>query len=950
MKTRHILLSAITLLTALSCVEGLSDPAVQTEGNTLRVKFDSPELIVKSGEDAPIFYAYIPSELEAGYVHPIGYSDITSDGYYLYNLPEGTTDVVFTNISNDNEEVALRTDEDGRVIFELLDAHPMFDTDLLYGRLSGVNASSSFYVNIRRLNTRISHYFHLIDSEGNSLATDEISRVQVGYDLLGKSVGIAENGQITITTHDEHHSFGRITGVGETDGHVFTTNVIPTDLIPKMKVMVEFSNGNKKEYEKTLDKVFEANRHYTVNLRLRKLNGEATFTLEDPEVYTTEQYPTFTAQEFFTLTGGTTVGSLANDCLTIDVATALPYEWTCTVTEGGEFFIVDVVDGKLVITALSDNVNEIRSATIVLSTAEGYTKTITVNQKNSLKHRIVMTSQHDYSYTEVYVTGENITVQDPNDPEPVLYEGASDNKCIEMDGLTRGSQIIIEGDVITGFRATGRENGSYTDRYGYSFDNYSETRGYYYSSYSRNYHSFSFENCIYMEDLVLQGYDATIDVSGMPLLKRLHIQENSSLTSVIFAAGQPIEHLTLYNCDALTGVDVSDIASAVKSINMYDCDGLTGSVINNCTALESINLNYCSAMKVINLTGCNALETLYIDNNTAKNLILTNCSALKDLTLKNMTLSKITNDGVDNIENIYTLNLAISTFDFSGRTSLKTIGYINSVETLNVSNCTSLSDLTAYMNSSVAQSVNLEGSGLNNLTLYYLNTDCDYSTLSGLKKLFLYDIHSGVSALSLSSCSSLEELYARYYNYYTYSGEQYIESLSLPQSIKRLNLYYLHGLTGTLDLSGLNNLTELDFYQIGSYSNNGQYLTGLNLSGCTSLKSINRNDSDNDLDNWSSPYCYYITSIDLTDCQALEYFNMSYSDITSLDFSACTAGTSLYYVDITDNNMDAAAIDNMIATFPDRQSSPTQGVYVISGNPGANSHNETAANDKGWWL
>lgn len=936
MKTRHILISAITFLTALSCVEGLSDSDVQTEGNMLKVKFDAPELIVKSGDETPIFYAYIPSELEAGYVHPIGYSDVTSDGYYLYNLPEGTTDVVFTNISSDNEEVTFKTDEEGRVVFELLDEHPMFDTDLLYGKVSGVDASSSFNVGIRRLNTRLSHYFHLIDSDGNSLATDEISRIQVSYDLLGKSVAIAEDGQTATIKHENAHSFSMTSGVGETDGHVFTTNVIPTGEFPKMKVTVEFTNGNKKEYEKTLDKIFEANRHYTVNLRMRKLNGEATFTLEDPEVYTTEQHPTFTAQEFFTLTGGTTVGSLANDRLAIDVDTALPYEWTYEVTQGGEYFNIEAVDGQLVITALSDNSNEIRSATIVLSTAEGYTKTFTVNQKNSLKHRIVMTSQHDYSYTEVYITGENITVQDPNDPEPVLYEGTSDNKCIDIDGLTIGSQIIIEGDVITGFRATGRENGSYTDRYGYSFDNYSETRGYYYSSYSRNYHSFSFENCIYMEDLVLQGSDATVDVSGMPLLKRLHIQENSSLTSVIFAAGQPIRHLTIYNCDALTGIDVSNISSTVRSINLYDSDALTGAILVNCTALDHINVNYCNNMGVVNLTGCSSLEDIYIYNNSATYLNFTNCSELKTLRLESLELNRLVTTGADKLESIETEDISIKSVDLSNKSMLSSIGRLTSVETFDISNSPNVKEIDLSLNSGATQTLNFSGTGIESATIDYLNHNLDFSSLTAVRKMNLRYCQSAVTGFDLSTCTTLEELYISFNS----SNYTTMQTLGLPASLKKLNLRHLYYYPGPLDLSDFTELVELDLYHLSE-------IREINLSGCSALKSVNKDDSDNDDDNNSDPYCYNVQAVNMTGCSSLEYFNMFDANITSLDF---TSNPAMYHVDVRYNNMEATAIDNMILSLPDRSMSATQGKYMIDGNPGANSHNETAANDKGWWL
>lgn len=956
MRTIHILISVTTLLTTLSCVKGTSDLGEQTDGNMLRVKFDAPELVVKSGEGTPIFYAYIPSELEAGYIHPIGYSDINSEGYYLYNLPEGTTDVIFTNISNDNEEICLKTDEDGNVMFELIGEHPMLESELLYGTVSEVNTSSSFNVGIERLNTRVSHYFYLVDSEGNSLPTDEISSVNVIYHCLGNALTITEDGTYLASSIDKESGYGITSAVGDNDNHLYSANVIPTNDYPTIMISVNFTNGSLKEYVKTLDKILEANHHYSVNLRLRKLNGEATFTLDDPDVTTNEQYPSFSNQEFFILSDGTTVGSSANDQLTINVDTALPYEWTYEVTEGEEFFNIKQIDEQLIITALSDNENEIRSATIVLKTSEGYTKTIKINQKNSLKHSIVMTSQHDYSHTEIYVSGENITVQDPNDAEPRLFEGNSNNRAIYIDGLTKGSNVNIEGDVITHFRATGTQNDNHTDEFGNRYDYYSDERGYYYNSYSNHHHSFTFSNCIYLEDIAIKGDDSIIDVSEMPSLRRIYTQGNKTLTSIVFAEGQKVEHLSIIDCDQISAIDITKIASTLKSVNLYNCDNLAGIIMTDCQQLKYMNANYCYNLSLINLTGCSGLENLSIWGSSFTNLNLTNCTALRSLGLYKLTLNKLVSTGMSSLETILTNNTKITNLDLSGNqtinhigdlttedinvsgcSSLTSLGKLYSVKTVNISNCPVLRDAYIEYLSDETQVFNYSETPLESIEIRHLNSDTDFSGLTSLKKLHLIYCQSTISAIDLASNTALEDLYI----HFSSNNSTTVQSLYLPSSLKKLNLNNLTYYPGPLNLSGFTSLEELDLYNIN------RNLKEINLSGCTSLKSINRDDADNEIDNHSYHYCSSVMSVNMTDCTALEYFNMDNANISSLDFSW---SPRISTVDARNNEMDATAIDNMISTLPDRSNEINIGQYYIAGNPGADTHNESVANDKGWWL
>ena len=86
--------------------------------------------------------------------------------------------------------------------------------------------------------------------------------------------------------------------------------------------------------------------------------------------------------------------------------------------------------------------------------------------------------------------------------------------------------------------------------------------------------------------------------------------------------------------------------------------------------------------------------------------------------------------------------------------------------------------------------------------------------------------------------------------------------------------------------------------------------------------------------------------LNITDCTSLEYMNMYDCNISDLDFST---NPNIYNVDLRYNNMSAASINNMISSLPDRSMSAIQGKYQIDGNPGTDEHDESAANDKGWW-
>ena len=465
------------------------------------------------------------------------------------------------------------------------------------------------------------------------------------------------------------------------------------------------------------------------------MNGDFNFTLYEPEVEVNSESPHIYTKEFFNITGSRIVGGKAEDETTLEVSTILPYEWTYTVTEGEDYFDIEVIDNKIIVSAKSDNDNEARSATILLNTNEGYSEVITVYQKTSKPHRIVLTSQHTNTYSSFNISGENITVKDPNDLEAVVYEGSIENRTIQIDGLSTGSTVVIEGDIITNFRLGGSDSSSKTDEYGYIYESYSENYGYYLSSYSRKSFTYSFENCAYLEDLAIQGADVSFDVSGMPNLRRLYIAHNPNLTEVIFGEKQKIEHLYIQYCDAIAGIDLSKIASTLKTANFYDSDKLSGVQFVDCANLKYLNVNGCGGIKIINLTGCTSLEDLYIYSVSPTNLNLTNCTSLKNLRLNSVTLDKLVTTGADNIENITTENtVSITNLNLAGKSKLSTLGAVYNVATFDISDTPKLSEVTVSFNSSSEQKLNLSGTNLTSVTFYNFNTNIDYSNLASCKK------------------------------------------------------------------------------------------------------------------------------------------------------------------------------------------------------------------------
>lgn len=955
-------------LAAVSCEQakfGIDEPV---SDNMLKVRFATPELEVKSGSEDVSFYAYLPSELKAGTIAPIAATMQKEDGYLYYNIPEGTTDVIFSNIGNSDQDVYI-TAEDGRVVFKTRDEHSAhINTEIFYAELSGITTgtSTAYSIPVRRLTSIVHSELHYIDNDGNQISTHNIDYVNVFYHGWATSLTQNEDGTFTGKSYSMGSGFGSSHAINATDetGRVF----IPGELVPDVQVEIQFTNGTNKRYRTSLGKVFEQNHRYNVLLRLRQLNVEGTFVLEEPSVSTVSRNPNYSKQDFFTLSEGRTVGGYADDVLTIDVSTALPYDWYISYPEeANSFFDIQVIDGQIVIRALATNENDIRSVDIEILTNEGYSKTITVNQKSSLKHRIVMTSEHTSSSSSFYISGVNMTVQDPNDTEPrTISDG--ENVYVSINGLSQGSQTIIEGDIIT---YLGHGGGNYTDDYGYKYEYYDSTRKcYYFSNSSNRSFSYSFSNCLYLENLEIHGQKAALDLSGLKSLKRFYMQ-NSTCTYPTFAEGQGLEHFTAYNCDALGTLDLRNVSSTIKHISCALSDNIGTINFTNFSALESVNVNSCTGANMINFTGCSSLEYVDIYDNSASALKINNCSALKELSLRSMYLSTITHEGADALETISTSSSSVTTFDFSNKWSLATVGSLSST-TLNLNNCpnlTTLGEINDALSFDISNCTSLEAADINLSTgsseqvgwfsncpalkilkISNMRTMLDFSYATSLEELTIDEMRgSTITSIDLSALYQLKKAYIDGYDWDTPIGE-----IKLPASIETLEMEYLNQLS-SIDFSNSSNLKSIDLRELYNISTINlanctalenldmkycfYYYEGtLNLSGCSSLKAISQKYSS------SQQYNRYLTGVALDGCFSLEEFYMYNANLTSLDF---TDSQKMKKLDIRNNySMTAEAVDAMFVTLPDRSDEWESGSYQIS----ISGFDVAAANAKNWYA
>ena len=966
MKVKNILIGIAAALAAVSCNVGDDAvlPGAASDGLLkIRPRLQQLDVQTRNAENALI--AYIPDSLKSARVQPIASSMIRENVYY-YNLPETATSVLFTNLASTAEEnVRFGLEETGGLMVVLQDStRAELSQEILLGGLSGILAGNAtpYDVSIRRLSSKITARLVLTDANGTPLedTAEQLLAASVAIDSLGTFVRIHDD----FTT--EGCGYTTLESTFSADASSFTTptyDIIPGRERPRCRLTITDKSGTVKTYTKELDQPLEANRNYMVTFRLRQINGSVSFTFENVSVDTYSTTAGMDDVDMFSISGSTSIGKQAGDSTNLYIASRLNYAWDYELRSGSEYFSVLRVDDMLTVKALSDNESEARVGVIRLTSSMGDYRDVTVNQSNAMRQAIRLTKGHS-STLSFYVDGTNVTITGGNFNKS--YETCNNTYVsISNDDLPLGEVLTISGDEL-----------------------YSLTMNYMGLSYQNSY---AFENCTALHTLEICSSDATLDVSALPALTNLSVRY-SLLSSVTFAEGQPVSSLSFSSCSNIESLDLTNISATLRNLTVYSCskfssltiypsdfsgekpleevnfescNSLLGMNLLNYTRLRKASFNSCRNMGTINLSGCSSIYEFHLYDSSASSVNLSNCTSMQSLRLQSVSLGEINLTGTPLSKIDMVSSVTISKLDLSGMTSLKTIegnftcptfnasgctsldmtdSRIYSVKDLNVSGCSSLTNLSFSVNTSNPVILNFSGlSQIESLAISDLNVAADLGTLTTLKTLSLSSLRN-VASLDLSACASLETFSCS-------SSTRDLTSLVLPQSLQSLSLDYsgletlsLAGYANlkdfrivgtslqTVDLSGCTALVKCNFY-------NNSSLTSIDLGSCSSLAEVNPD--------YENGYNRSVTSINLSGCSSLTKFSFSNAALTSLDLSSSPL---LSAVNVKNNSLDADGVNNMLRTLPDRSSNTATGVVYLYGNPGVEGYDTSIVANKNWYI
>lgn len=428
---------------------------------------------------------------------------------------------------------------------------------------------------------------------------------------------------------------------------------------------------------------------------------------------------------------------------------------------------------------------------------------------------------------------------------------------------------------------------------------------------------------------------ASLDISGCTELETLNVSGCTSLTA-----------MSMSGCEKLLRLDCSN--SGITSLYLEYNDMLTELDASNCTNLTGIIMYQGGAadtdrrLATLDITGCTRLASLNVERcSLLTDLDISTCTGLAYL---DMTQSGITSLDVSNNSNIWYLKVVgttgLTSIDFSqtpnselsmlyinesGVTDLNIAGcrdlnsnslYLNDkLETLNISMCPGITELSLSEFASTLKSLNCSNTGI-----YTLDT----GLCTNLESLNVSN--TGISYLSTSNCSKLKELNCSgtnvsmidvaHANELTslYVDNTLITSLDLGGKTTLVNfsgagsqLSSLN-ITGTgitsFDAKGMQNLINLtarnsalislDVAGTMDYPNatletldiaGSSNLVTLNVDYCDKLATITATDSG--ITAFRGSGTLSLTSLDVTNCNNLQTFELYNGHMDSIDFSGC---------------------------------------------------------------
>lgn len=363
------------------------------------------------------------------------------------------------------------------------------------------------------------------------------------------------------------------------------------------------------------------------------------------------------------------------------------------------------------------------------------------------------------------------------------------------------------------------------------------------------------------KDYVVNSSLDTLDLTSLPSLDSVSLISLDVLKKLETGSGiRSMRHITIEDC-GLDKLDLSNCSGLQSyTFNSLDLDTL---IFTGCSSLREFYTSGLSNLKYINVDGCTSMSSFYLGSSSGVNDLDLSLPALENITIQDcyyfrkLSLSGCPNLKIAQIDDCYRLN------------------------DISVDESTSIARLNIYNDADSLITLDLTGAHVDSLCYSYY---CDIDTLRAANSTLQY-VHFPYTAY-------LHEL--------NVSGSRL---KSLP-NISYSNLEVLdvsHSDIETISLSGTNfssidvlkadSCASLKSFTLSANAVQWPSVSKLDLSGCTSLETLNINNSNNGDDT-------VLDTLDLSGCTSLKEVRLQgYMPLQSTGLILDGAAVNRLYMD-----------------------------------------------------
>lgn len=909
MKTHHIIITVLlVVLTAPGCSR---EETASLPGGPLELVASVPyfDIETKAGEEFTDEVTAYPLAGTALAADPVLQSYAAS-GSYFFNIPGGADNIVFTTVEAAPITYTASMDfVNGSISVSAAEGQPV-GRDLIFGWLQNYSAGQTqATTDLRRASARLNislKAIYGVDTVSNLTSTFQSAEVSVSgmhtsavleYQTLKYSYSGEGNVAFPLNQDENGVYAARIMTLPSTG----TTT-------PVLTLTLTTPDGSVRSYSSPLPSGISTNYSYNMNLLLSWDNASADFTLSDIQMNTVDM-DGIPSQSFDLLRFSENLLTFRNEggyLKSVEILESRFGTWTADIpAEALEYFSFrnetndieataenpdfygEEGDHISVHTLQTNNTGGYIRFSIPFSISDGeniYTYYLDIIQSDGSIQSIEYNTD---SYHYLQVGGVNLTY--------IKFDNSGNPDTLSSgNGYYEIGHYKICGEFITSLRLDNADLTTLT------FNNCTMLDDLTTYSCTGDISSIDLSSAENLERLDIDFNDTqitSIDLTHNTSLKNINIEINTLTELTLPPASDKLETLTLSNAGNLTALNASGHIG-LRTLSLSSMNALTSLTLNGCTSLSGLTLYDASNLETLDITNCTSLKKFYLSGeNRVTSLDFTGCEFIDNIEImNNSTLSSIILPDARDLSCLKINNLsALASLALSG----------SSIDCLDISNC-SLLPLEGYLDGSIS----LRSIRLNDRSDL---TDLDISSTT-LEELYLENCGS-LTSLNVAEGNRLKKV-----------------SLNSNTSLKFLNT----------DLNAASTLEELRIESCSQSSDGSIPKDNIDLSGYSALRLV------------SIKYCYnYTYGASFEECTSLTDLRLqSNYQIENLNISGCT---SLRTMDLYDNNLDSAALTSVLESLPDLNGT-SGGQYCIRYNlPEDNNYSSIqtgidSAADHGWTL